>query len=189
MWPHLKAKCGVMSQELLFTSLYNPQFVEQLDITENSLFFGKKSMRFKSGDPFDIFFFIQNGNFNNSHCGIKSWNPILPRTRICTRVALVRTYNAGLCLALLLFLLGSQTCLKTLHFIIATLHAPLPGRLAWPPCPAALPGRLARQPYPAALPGSLARQPCPAALPGSLARQPCPAALPGSLARQPCPAA
>jgi hypothetical protein len=38
------------------------QFVEQLDITENSLFFGKKSMRFKSGDPLDIFF-IQNGNF------------------------------------------------------------------------------------------------------------------------------
>jgi hypothetical protein len=37
-----------------------PQFVEQIDITENSLFFGKKlyrhlekSMRFKSGDPLD----------------------------------------------------------------------------------------------------------------------------------------
>jgi hypothetical protein len=33
------------------------QFVEQLDITENSLFFGKKSMRFKSGDPLDIFLY------------------------------------------------------------------------------------------------------------------------------------
>jgi hypothetical protein len=30
------------------------QFVEQLDITENSLFFGKKSMQFKSFDPLDI---------------------------------------------------------------------------------------------------------------------------------------
>jgi hypothetical protein len=35
--------------------MYISQFVEQLDITENSLFFGKKSMRFKSGDPLDIF--------------------------------------------------------------------------------------------------------------------------------------
>jgi hypothetical protein len=34
----------------------NTQFVEQLDITENSLFFGKKCMRFKSGDPLDIFY-------------------------------------------------------------------------------------------------------------------------------------
>jgi hypothetical protein len=39
-----------------------PQFVEQLDITENSLVFGKKSMRLKSGDLQDIFF-IQNANF------------------------------------------------------------------------------------------------------------------------------
>jgi hypothetical protein len=39
-----------------FYLLVAPQFVEQLDITENSLFFGKKSMRFKSGDPLDIFY-------------------------------------------------------------------------------------------------------------------------------------
>jgi hypothetical protein len=39
-----------------------PQFVEQLDIKENSLFFGKKSILCKSGDPLDIFF-IQNGYF------------------------------------------------------------------------------------------------------------------------------
>jgi hypothetical protein len=47
----------VIEAEIAFLS----QFVEQLDITENSLF-SEKSMRFKSGDPLDIFF-IQNGNF------------------------------------------------------------------------------------------------------------------------------
>jgi hypothetical protein len=31
------------------------KYYPQLDITENSLFFGKKSMQFKSGDPLDIF--------------------------------------------------------------------------------------------------------------------------------------
>jgi hypothetical protein len=36
---------------------YIPQFVEQLDITENSLFFGKKSIMCKSGDPLDIFLY------------------------------------------------------------------------------------------------------------------------------------
>jgi hypothetical protein len=33
----------------------DPQFVEQLDITDNTLFFGKKSIPFKSGDPLNIF--------------------------------------------------------------------------------------------------------------------------------------
>jgi hypothetical protein len=126
--------------------------------------------------------------------------------------AFVRTYNAGLCFALLFFLfLGQNTALLS-NFTMLSAYC----TIARQPCPAALPGSLARQPCPAALPGSLARQLCPAALPGSqipntaqntallstftmlsayctiactLAMQPCPAAFPGSLTRQPCPAA
>jgi hypothetical protein len=69
--------------------------------------------------------------------------------------ALVRTYNAGLSFALLLFffflfMLGSQTLLKILHY-----------------CPIS-PCFQHISPLPAALPGSLARQPCPGALPASL---------------------
>jgi hypothetical protein len=110
---------------------------------------------------------------------------------IFTRVALVRTYNAGLAFALwllLLLFLGRTRCSKYC-IIVQFHHAFSILQHCMHLCPAVLPGSLARQPCPAALPGSLARQPCPAALPGSLARQPCPASLPGSLARQPCPAA
>jgi hypothetical protein len=126
--------------------------------------------------------------------------------------AFVRTYNAGLCFALLFFLfLGQNTALLS-NFTMLSAYC----TIARQPCPAALPGSFARQPcleakyqiqlkilhyclhspcfqhiapLHAPLPCSLARQPFPAALPGSLARQPCPAALPGSLARQPCPPA
>jgi hypothetical protein len=38
-----------------WAAIVGSQFVEQLDITDNSLFFGKKSILFKSGDPLDIF--------------------------------------------------------------------------------------------------------------------------------------
>jgi hypothetical protein len=119
---------------------------------------------------------------------------------IFTRVALVRTYNAGLSFcccccscrpinqntALLFnFTMLSAYCTIALH----PCHAPLPGSHSRQPFPAALRGSHSWQPCPAAIPGSLARQPFPAALPGNLVRLLCLAALPCSLARQPCPAA
>jgi hypothetical protein len=58
--------------------------------------------------------------------------------------ALVRTYNAGLSFALLLFLLflGSQSLLKILHYCPISPCIQQPCRQ---PCPAALAGSLARQ--------------------------------------------
>jgi hypothetical protein len=56
----MQSKVKALSQSsatIISSIVYHAQFVEQLDITENSLFFGKKSMRFKSGDPLDIFLY------------------------------------------------------------------------------------------------------------------------------------
>jgi hypothetical protein len=95
-----------------------------------------------------------------------------------TRVALERTYNAGLSIALLLWRLCSKTTFLANFTML--LHAALSGSLVWQPCLAALSGSIVWQPCLVALSGSLVRQLCPAALSGDLS---------GTLIWQPCLAA
>jgi hypothetical protein len=82
--------------------------------------------------------------------------------------ALVRSYNAGLSLALLLLSscsscghINQNTALLS-NFTMLSAYCTISCTFAPQPCLATLPG-------PAAFPGSFARQPCSAALPGSFA--------------------
>jgi hypothetical protein len=87
----------------------------------------------------------------------------VPAHKIAFLPALVRTYNAGLSLALLLLSscsscghINQNTALLS-NFTMLSAYCTISCTFAPQPCPATLPG-------PAAFPGSFARQPCSAAL-------------------------